>query len=87
MAITKEDLRETESNIYKETNFFEDPIQHIITEEDVHDPGRITILYDLPFDTWPLILRYNVIVDPIDQMIPGNILFIPTIRELRRLKE
>lgn len=84
--LTKEDLRETDSNFYKDFTFKEEPTKHMITDEDQFDPGRVMFLYDLPFDYWPIIMKLNGIVDPINDLEPGLIILIPTNSELRKLK-
>lgn len=84
--ITKSILRYTDSNSYKDIIITEEPIKYIVSDEDVYNIGRITFIFGLPFNSWPIILRYNNIIDPIDEINPGMILYIPTLKELKKLE-
>jgi hypothetical protein len=84
--ISKGDLRIPDSNFYEIPNLKEEPIAHTVTDEDVNDPGRITHLYDYPFDTWAVIMRFNNIVDPINDLVPGLVIYIPSKRDLKEIE-
>lgn len=84
--LTKNLLRYPDSNAYKDVIFTDEPIKYTVTDEDVYNIGRVTFLFGLPFNTWPIILRFNGIIDPIDEIEPGITLYIPTIKELKKLE-
>ena len=84
--LSKGDLRIEGSNFYKENQFFEEPIKHTVTIEDIYDPGRITFIYDYPFEYWNIILRYNNVVDPFEDITPGMTLLIPSKKDLRDIE-
>jgi hypothetical protein len=84
--LTKENLRVEDSNFYNIPVINEEPIRHRVTDEDVYDPGRIMFLYEYPFDQWPVILRFNNIIDPFEDLIPGMVLQIPTKQSLKDLE-
>lgn len=86
MAVKKENLRYSESNFYKKPTFEGEPLVHIVDEEDLFDPGRLTHIYDLPFNSWPLILRFNDIVDYIEEVEAGDTLLIPSIKDLKNIE-
>jgi hypothetical protein len=84
--IVKADLRIKDSNFYKSILFKDEPTTYTITDEDVYDPGRIAIMKDLPFELWSVIMRMNNVVDPFNDLIPGLVLYIPTLRELKKIE-
>ena len=84
--ITKENLRIKDSNFYDVPDFVEEPTKHIITDEDILDPGRITHLYGYKFDLWSIILRFNNIIDPFSDLEPGMVLLIPSRKDLREIE-
>jgi len=83
--ISKGYLRYTDSNFYKKLVFKFEPWRHRVTFEDINDPGRVTFKYGLPFASWPLILKFNAIVDPFEDLVTGIVLLIPTLKELKRV--
>ena len=87
MALTKDTLRLNNSDYYKIPKIREQPINHTLTFEDVADPGKVALNYGFSHEMWKVLLRFNSIVDPIDELIPGLILSIPNAEDLKRLKQ
>ena len=86
MSISKADLRINNSDYFREILMSKVPKYHVITELDVADPGRIALTYGFTHDLWKIILKYNHVVDPIDELSAGEILQIPDNEELKSLK-
>ena len=87
MAVTKDDLRINESDYYRIPKFQDEPRYHTITEKDTADPENIAFAYDLSRELWKVVLRFNGIVDPLDDLVVGNTLAVPTISDIQRLKD
>ena len=84
--ITKEHLRIKDSNFYDTPDFIEEPIKHTVTDEDINDPGRVTHMYGYKFNLWSVILRFNNVVDPFDDLEPGMVILIPDKKDLRKIE-
>ena len=87
MSVSKDDLRINESDYYKIPTLREQPTNHRLTADDVADPGRIALTYGFSHDMWKVILKFNSIVDPIDELIPGLLLEIPSQGDVQRLRK
>jgi hypothetical protein len=84
--LKKEQLHIPLSNFYIRFPFKEEPIRHLVTDDDLYDPGKLAFKYNFPFSYWSIILRYNGIVDPINDIEVGMILYIPSAKELKNLE-
>jgi hypothetical protein len=85
-AITKKDLIINGSNYYKENFFVEQAKQYPVVFEDIADPERIATKNGYTSAQWPLIMRFNRILDPIEELVPGIYLLMPTPGDLNALK-
>jgi len=83
--VTKENLRYKDSNIYKDVPFIAEPTKYVVTDEDALDPGRICFVFGYPFDFWPILMRYNNIVDPLS-LEAGVEIYIPPLQEIQKLE-
>jgi hypothetical protein len=86
MGVTKETLRYLDSNVYKDVQFKNEPKQYIITDEDALDPGKICLSLGYPFDFWPILLKYNNIVDALAELLPGMTIYVPPLAEIQKLE-
>ena len=86
MAISKADLRINKSDYHFVPEFNSETSYHTITQEDAADPGRIVSKYGFNHDMWKVILKFNEVVDPIDELVPGMVLLIPQRGDLQKLK-
>ena len=84
--ITKTDYRETGSNRYVTLKFTQEPVTYLVTQDDIYDPGRIALNFGYPIDLWPIILKFNNILDPLADLDPGDQLLIPTLADIKRFR-
>jgi len=84
--LKKEDLRYLDSNFYTIPDFSSKGTVHYMSQEDIYDPGRITLRYNLPFDYWPIIMLMNKVVDPITELLPGDPILIPDRANFRKIQ-
>ena len=85
--ITKEDLRIPESSYFKTPIFYRSGLTIFIPEEDAYDPGKIALNANLDHEQWSLLMAFNVIIDPLEELYPGRTLLIPDIFDIKRIKE
>jgi hypothetical protein len=84
--VTKANITIGDSFFYRDLKVTDSPNIYTVKYEDLQDPGRIALSVGYDFDLWPIILRYNGIVDPIDGMFSGMKIFIPTQTELKNIR-
>lgn len=87
MPITKDDLRLNESDYYEDIILDEQPILHTVTEEEASDPGRIALAFGYTHEQFKIILRYNGLIDPFDEVVPGFIMNIPSLQDIQKLRK
>ena len=84
--ITKKNLREKDSNFYKSLKFIDEPILFTISDDEVTDFGKIMFALNYPFEYWNIILKYNDVIDPFEDLPAGTTLLIPPQKDLVNLE-
>lgn len=87
MSVTIDDIRINESDYFHSLEFSSIPSTYILKHEDIADPGRIALKSGYRHNLWPIILKYNNIVDPMEELVVGLTLQIPAREDINRLKE
>ena len=86
MAVNKDNLSINNSNYYRDLPISEEPSYYTVTNEDAADPGRVALKFRHKHDIWRIILKFNKIVDPIEEMTAGTVLRIPSKADISNLK-
>jgi len=85
--ITKEDTRVYDSSYFVRPTYYSSGTTVIVAEEDAYDPGKIALKAGLDHEQWSLLMAFNGIIDPIEELYPGSALLIPSISDIKRIKQ
>jgi hypothetical protein len=85
--ITKEHLRVTTSSYFKTPDVINTYSRYTVTKDDVSDPSRIALKVGWAHNQWPLLLAFNSITDPINELTVGSSIIIPNNEDVKVLKK